>query len=382
MSKQNGRRIRVEQEPGLDAELITQKARQQASVSDNAAGESGIVSAAAMSKQYPQLRDEVIFGLLRQGETANVIGASKAGKSWLIHGLAVSVANGFDWLGHPVQQGRVLLIDNELHPETLIDRLRTVVEKSQPAPDPNGLSEARQATIDQIDVMSLRGIADRCDVAGLAQRLKDVKAGHYRLICVDALYRAIPAGTSESDNAAMMLVYNWLDQIARSTDAAIVLNHHASKGDQTGKAVTDVGSGAGSISRATDSHLVIRPHEDSELCVLEAVCRSFKPVQPKSIRFDWPLWLTSMIEPKLKQPKNGQQRQQEHQEAKDADAKNLLLSIIGDRGVTEYQLRTETGFGPPRLKRLISQLKRDGIIKIVQKVNRKTKARKTLHFRS
>jgi hypothetical protein len=89
-----------------------------------------------------------------------------------------------------------------------------------------------------------------------------------------------------------------------------------------------------------------------------------------------------MSEPKLKQPKNGHQRQQEQQDAKDADAKNLVLSIIGDKGVTEYQLRTETGFGPVRLKRLISQLQRDKSIKVVSKVNRKTKARKTLHFRS
>lgn len=346
----------------------------QAAAEDSQARE--IQSAVKLAEQHPQLRPEVIFGLLRQGETMNVIGASKAGKSWLIHGLAVAVANGIQWLGHSVQQGRVLLIDNELHPETLIDRLRKVVESFQ---DPNGLTTA---TIDQIDVLSLRGISDKADVVGLVQRLAGVEEEYYRLICVDALYRAIPAGTSESDNAQMMMVYNQLDRLALMTGASLVLNHHATKGDQSGKAVTDVGSGAGSISRATDTHLVIRPHEDSELCVLEAVCRSFPPPPPRSIRFDWPLWLQSMAEPKLKQPKNGHQRQQEQQEAKDADAKNLLLSIIGDRGVTEYQLRTETGFGPVRLKRLISQLHRDKSIKIVSKVNRKTKARKTLHFRS
>lgn len=378
MSKQDRRVVRVDMEPGLDTEVIQQMAEERLNGHGHTLTQDAarIVSAAELSADYPQLRPEVIFGLLRQGETMNVIGASKAGKSWLIHGLAVAVANGIQWLGHSVQQGRVLLIDNELHPETLIDRLRKVVESFQ---DPNGLTSA---TIDQIDVLSLRGISDKADVVGLVQRLADVEEEHYRLICVDALYRAIPAGTSESDNAQMMMVYNQLDRLARMTGASLVCNHHASKGDQSGKAVTDVGSGAGSISRATDTHLVIRPHEDSELCVLEAVCRSFPPPPPRSIRFDWPLWLQSMAEPKLKQPKNGHQRQQEQQEAKDADAKNLLLSIIGDKGVTEYQLRTETGFGPVRLKRLISQLHRDKSIKIVSKVNRKTKARKTLHFRS
>ena len=305
----------------------------------------GIVSAVRMAKQFPALRPIVIDGLLRQGETMNVIGASKAGKSWLIHGLAVAVANGLWWLAREVTPGKVLIIDNELHPETLIDRLQKVAEETG-----NG------AAIANIDVMSLRGDATRSDVVGLVERLSFVKPGRYRLICIDALYRAIPAGTSESDNAQMMQVYNQLDRIARMTDAAIVLNHHATKGDQSGKAVTDVGSGAGAISRATDTHLVIRPHEDEELCVLDAVCRSFPPPQPRSIRFLWPLWEPSGEEPKLKQPKNGKDTQQQ---AKDAEGREAVLEAIGTDGAFVGTIRARTGFGPGRVIRLLAQLKRE-----------------------
>ena len=49
---------------------------------------------------------------------------------------------------------------------------------------------------------------------------------------------------SENDKAAMTAIYNGLDRIAANVGAAVVLDYYASKGDQSGKAVTDVGSGA------------------------------------------------------------------------------------------------------------------------------------------
>jgi hypothetical protein len=302
----------------------------------------GIVSAVRMAKKYPEMRPIVIDGLLRQGETMNVIGASKAGKSWLIHGLAVSVANGLWWLAREVTKGKVLIIDNELHPETLIDRLQKVTAEIG-----NG------ATMKDIDVLSLRGVADRADVVGLVHRLNELKPDRYRLICIDALYRAIPAGTSESDNAQMMQVYNQLDRIARVTGSAIVLNHHATKGDQSGKAVTDVGSGAGAISRATDTHLVIRPHEDEELCVLEAVCRSFPPPEPKSIRFWWPLWEATGDEPKLKQAKG---TVPDRQSTMDRETCDRLRGELTKGPMTVGQLRTATDFGEARILRGIRLL--------------------------
>jgi hypothetical protein len=313
------------------------------------AEKAGIVTANRLSADHPHLRPIVIDGLLRQGETMNVIGASKAGKSWLIHGLAVSVANGLWWLGREVTAGRVLIIDNELHPETLVERLRVVTKEIG-----NG------ATLDNIDVMSLRGESDRADVIGLVQRLAAVKPDRYRLICIDALYRAIPPGTSESDNAQMMQVYNQLDRMARLTGAAIVVNHHATKGDQSGKAVTDVGSGAGSISRATDTHLVIRPHEEDDLCVLDAVTRSFAPQESRTIRFWWPLWETSGEEPRLRQAKTGQQRQQE---SKDAEGREAVLAAVGLDGAFAGSIRVRTGYGPGRVTRLLAMLKREGVIR-------------------
>jgi hypothetical protein len=46
------------------------------------------------------LREPIIHGLQRQGETLNVVAPSKTGKSWLGIGLGLSVATGIPWPMH------------------------------------------------------------------------------------------------------------------------------------------------------------------------------------------------------------------------------------------------------------------------------------------
>ena len=45
-------------------------------------------------QRHPKLRDPVIHGLLRRGETMNIIAPSKTGKSWLVNDLALAIATG------------------------------------------------------------------------------------------------------------------------------------------------------------------------------------------------------------------------------------------------------------------------------------------------
>ncbi|WP_149498466.1 AAA family ATPase [Roseiconus lacunae] len=61
------------------------------------------------------LQPPVIHGLLRVGETMNVIAPPKVGKSWLASDMALAVATGRPWLDRfPTETGDVLIIDNEL----------------------------------------------------------------------------------------------------------------------------------------------------------------------------------------------------------------------------------------------------------------------------
>lgn len=226
------------------------------------------------------LRAPVIQGLLRRGETMNVIAPPKTGKSWLVLALAMAVATGRRWLDtFDTVAGDVLIIDNELHAETLAHRIPQVAECLR-----IGMNDIAET----ISVQSLRG--QLRDIFSMRQYFESIEPGRYALVVLDAFYRFMPRDMDENDNGTMANIYNHVDALADRLGCSFVLIHHATKGSQSAKAVTDVGAGAGSQSRATDTHLVLRPHEEPGAVVLEAAVRSWPPVEPMALRWLFPLW--------------------------------------------------------------------------------------------
>lgn len=232
-------------------------------------------------RQHPKLRDPVVFGLLRVGETANIVTSSKGNKSWLIGSLGVSVVAGRLWLGRfQVRQSDVLILDNELHRETLAFRIPQIA---------SALGITTNEYADGLYVESLRGRLR--DIFKMESYFAAIQPGKFGLIVLDSLYRFLPAGKEvENDNGAMAQVYNFLDRHADRLGCAFVLIHHTSKGLQTGKAITDVGAGAGAQSRAVDSHVVLRPHEEDDVVVMDAAVRSWPPLDPLCLRWTFPIW--------------------------------------------------------------------------------------------
>ena len=238
------------------------------------------VSLADLVARYPDLRPPVIHGLLRRGETMNVISAPKMKKSWLVTDLALAVATGRPWLDtFETDQGDVLIIDNELHSETSANRIPRVAAARQ-----IGLGDVGQ----RVFVQNLRGHWQ--DIFSLGPYFRSLEPGRFRVIILDAMYRFMPREMDENDNGTMANVYNAIDRYADLLGCCFVLIHHTSKGNQSGKAITDVGAGAGSQSRATDTHLVLRPHEEDDVVVLEAAVRSWPPVMPRCLRWAFPVW--------------------------------------------------------------------------------------------
>lgn len=309
------------------------------------------VSLADLVRDYPRLEEPIIDGLLRRGETANIIAAPKVGKSWLAYGLALHVAMGWDWLGRfHCRQGRVLLIDNELHPSTLASRLPWTAKAL--GLDPGDYQHS-------IDVLSLRGRL--MDLHGIAYTCDRLEAGAYELVILDAWYRALPAGASENDNAVVAGLYNVIDGTTARMKSAWVNIHHASKGSQTDKIVTDVGAGAGSQSRAADAHIVLRPHEDEGCVVLEAVVRSFPPVDPIALRWEYPLWLPANdLDPTALKGKLT--RQEERASQRDKDGIDAILDALAGGPLTAKRLRDRTGISKERIDRLLYSLESDGEI--------------------
>lgn len=225
------------------------------------------------------LNTPVIHGVLREGETMNIIASPKVGKSWFAMRLAISIASGIDWLRFPVEQGRVLHLDNELFENTLTDRYQTVAKAMELAP---------KLFNKNIDTLSMRGKLQ--DIISLGNIFKDLPPDRYKLVILDAFYRTLPSGTDENDNSAIANIYNLIDRYARELNCAFVLIHHSSKGNQALKSVTDVGAGAGAQSRAVDTHLIIRPHEEQDIFVMESAIRSWAPIEPLALRWQWPLF--------------------------------------------------------------------------------------------
>ena len=245
--------------------------------------EEGPISLGTLKRRFPEMRPVLIDGFLRIGETMNIIAAPKTGKSWLVTQLAICVASGTEWFGHTCTAGKVLLIDNELHEETSANRIPLVVEAMRKV-NPN-----LPNVDDMIDVWNLRGKWK--SIADLAAWLPKFKEAGYRMIVIDAFYRALPKDTDENDNGSIASIYNLIDTFAKKVGCSFVLIHHTSKGNQSQKSITDVGAGAGSQSRAADTHLILREHKDDGYLVLEAVVRSFPRQEPIVLQKAFPLML-------------------------------------------------------------------------------------------
>ncbi len=227
-----------------------------------------------------QMRLAVIVGLLRRGETMNVIAPPKTGKSWLVLALAMAVASGRPWLDtFETVAGNVLIIDNELHRETIAHRIPQVAE---------ALGIGLDVLRERVEVESLRGRL--CDIFAMRPYFESLEAGRYALIILDASYRFMPRDMDENDNGTMAGIYNLIDALADRLGCCFAIIHHTTKGNQSGKSVTDVGAGAGSQSRAADTHVILRPHEVPKAVVLEAALRSWPPIEPIALRWEFPVW--------------------------------------------------------------------------------------------
>ena len=129
-----------------------------------------------MVGNFPSESEPIIDGILRRGETCNLIASPKAGKSWLTLGLGLSIATGRQWLGRDVTAGKVLIIDNELRPATIASRLKTVCRN---------MEIDTERLRGRLHIESLRGRL--CDLFRMEQYFEEIKDASYDLIVAGCL---------------------------------------------------------------------------------------------------------------------------------------------------------------------------------------------------
>lgn len=201
----------------------------------------------------PELSPPLIEGVLRQGHKMLLAGPSKAGKSFALIGLAVSIAEGRPWFGWRCAQGRVLYVNLELDRASCLHRFRDVYAAMGVAPE----------NLSSISVWNLRGKSKPMDQ--LAPSLIRRAARERPLaVIIDPIYKVITGDENSADQMAAFC--NQFDKVADSLGCAVVYCHHHSKGSQGQKRSMDRASGSGVFARDPDALLdMIELHVSDEL---------------------------------------------------------------------------------------------------------------------
>jgi RecA-family ATPase len=192
--------------------------------------------------KMPDLAPTMIEGILRQGHKCLISGPSKAGKSFLLINLSISIAEGRPWLSWDCKQGRVLYINLELDRASCLHRFREVYNALGYPPE----------NLQNIDIWNLRGYAQSMDklVPKLIRRALKTRPD---CIIIDPIYKVITGDENAADQMAKFC--NQFDRICTELHASVVYCHHHSKGDQGQKRAHDRASGSGVFARDPDALL-------------------------------------------------------------------------------------------------------------------------------
>ena len=247
----------------------------------------------------PPLAEELIAGVLRRGHKMLVSSDSKAGKSFLLMNLALSIASGRPWMGFDVRKGRVLYVNFEISDASAIHR---VIDIQRALRLPGDCAE-------NLELWNLRGRA--CSLEQFVPKLlRRVKGERLDAIIIDPIYKVI---MGDENNASDMGKFcNQFDRICEATGCSCIYAHHHSKGAQGGKKAMDRASGSGVFARDPDaqldiSQLVMPPEQREERRPdgfpkavpwrMEGTLREFESFAPVDFWFTYP---TYTLDPGLK----------------------------------------------------------------------------------
>lgn len=210
-------------------------------------------SLANVWNDLPELAPPLIDGVLRQGHKMLIAGPSKAGKSFALIGMCVSIAEGLPWFGWECAQGRVLYVNLELDRASCLHRFKDVYTSMGAAP--NNLAN--------IDIWNLRGRSKPMDELAPSLIRRALKTRPIAVI-IDPIYKVITGDENSADQMAQFC--NNFDKVADSLGCAVIYCHHHSKGSQGQKRSMDRASGSGVFARDPDALLdMIELHVSEDL---------------------------------------------------------------------------------------------------------------------
>jgi len=226
-----------------------------------------VISMAALMMDYPEKPESVIDGVLGIGDKLIVSAPSKAGKTWLMLGLAYAVQNGTEWMGHSCKKLNVLYVNFELTPAWIAERGRLVSRSADGVDHPDMLNLKNHS-------VPWHKLSDH-----VRQHIED-SGKHYGFIILDPIYKMLE-DKDENSNGDIANLLNELGRMSLEIEAATAFSHHHSKGNKSGVDAMDRMAGAGVWARDPDAIIDLVSHEDDDCYVVETLARNY--VKPPKV---------------------------------------------------------------------------------------------------
>ena len=217
-----------------------------------------------------------------------ISGSSKAGKSFLLMELCVSIAEGIPWISFPCKKEKVLYVNLEIDPASAINRFLKIYQALN----------LPMTNADSISIWNLRGHAVPLDQL-VPKIIRRVQGQNYAAIVIDPIYKII---TGDENNASDMGAFcNQFDKICTETGCSVIYCHHHSKGAQGAKRAMDRASGSGVFARDPDAQLDLIQLELSDdlrdnvrdglapAWRIESSLREFPNIYPVNLWFEYPV---------------------------------------------------------------------------------------------
>ena len=286
---------------------------------------------------------ELLAGVLHKGCKMVIGGTSKSMKTWTLLDLGLSMANGISWWNFKTAKCRVLFMNFEIKPHSFRKRIRAVCDaKKMPIPE-------------NFHVWNLRGHS--ADLRTLRPRLVErIGDGIYDVIIFDPIYKVY--GDRDENSAGQMgeLMVE-LDKIAVAMDVSTIFGHHFAKGNLSTRSAIDKMSGSGVFARDPDSILIMSPHKEDNVFVVDVVLRDFKPVDPFCVKWDYPLMRYAPEE-------NPDQIKTEANQTKYTDED--VMKYLDSKGISFTELtkkvKADPGMSQPTLSKYVKRLVEAGRI--------------------
>jgi len=333
----------------------------------------------------PKVPDELIKGIVRVGHKMLISGSSKAGKSFLLMELAVSLSEGIEWLGFKCKKSRVLYINLEIDNASFIDRFDEIYKALKIKPKHKR----------DIEIWTLRGKAMPLDKL-VPKIVRKVEGQGYDAIIIDPIYKVI---TGDENNASDMGAFsNQFDRICNETGATTIYCHHHSKGAQGLKRAMDRASGSGVFARDPDAQLDMieleledefrQQYLDNPRATawrLESSLREFANIKPVNFWFDYPIHYVdekgilskhfASGDPRANLDKSGKRKQTPESRKEEFDTA-FDICLAGEEYCTTDELANYLGIGVRTIQKRVAEFEDDYLIS-KGNIYRKTTIQKT-----